>query len=276
LRDEQLREFCEFLHTYLNPAIPVDRWLEAFRQQWGVDSPNRGFVLRDDRGQIVGGIGAIYAQRMIRGRPERFCNITSWCVLEPYRTHSMRLAAAIVSQAGYHFTDLTPTDVVASSLKFLNFRSLDRRLTFLPAIPGWTRGLRVTEVPAEVERCLAPEDRKAYLDHRHFPWLHHIVVGSPGRYCYVAYKLGHVKRLRCAAVLHVSDSELFLRFRFTLGRYFLFRRRIVAMRVESRFLHRSVWPAHQADSGQDKVFRSDTLGQPDIANLYSEAVALDL
>ena len=56
---------------------------------------------------------------MIRDPPERFCNITSWCVLQPYRSHSLRLAMALVSQPGYHFTDLSPTQLVAGTLRFL-------------------------------------------------------------------------------------------------------------------------------------------------------------
>ena len=77
---------------------------------------NHGFAIRNTAGRMVGGIGAIYAERIIRGRPERFCNITSWCVLDEYRSHSMRLAMALVSQPGYHFTDLSPTTIVAGSL----------------------------------------------------------------------------------------------------------------------------------------------------------------
>ena len=87
IRDEDLGEFCAFLNEHLNPTILATNWADAFRQRWGVTKPNNGFLMRDKNGRIVGGIGAIYAERTIRGRPERFCNITSWCVLEPYRSH---------------------------------------------------------------------------------------------------------------------------------------------------------------------------------------------
>src|SRR5690242_7544788 len=116
IRDEDLREFCTFLHEHLSPAIPVGQWVDAFRQHWRVEKPNNGFLIRASDGTIVGGIGAIYSEQRVRGRAERFCNITSWCVLDAYRSHSMRLAMALVSQPGYHFTDFSPTKVVAGSL----------------------------------------------------------------------------------------------------------------------------------------------------------------
>src|SRR5215471_7749074 len=106
--NDDVPEFCRFLTEHLSAERSAEEWAQAFRHDWGVTRPNNGFVVRD-QGKIVGGIGAIYAQRMVRGNPERFCNITSWCVLERYRAQSMRLAMAVVSQPGYHFTDLTPT-----------------------------------------------------------------------------------------------------------------------------------------------------------------------
>ena len=68
---------------------------------------------------MVGGIGAIYSERPVHGRTERFCNITSWCVQDAFRAQSMRLAMALTSQDGFHFTDLTPTAVVSKTLQFL-------------------------------------------------------------------------------------------------------------------------------------------------------------
>jgi hypothetical protein len=73
-----LQEFCAFLHENLSRRIPAGVWAAAFQQDWGVKKPNNGFLIRDVEGRLVGGIGAIYAEQMIRGQPERFCNITSW------------------------------------------------------------------------------------------------------------------------------------------------------------------------------------------------------
>src|ERR1700739_2940064 len=91
IRDEDLPEFCQFLTENLNRARSAAAWAEAFQQNWSPTKPNNGFLIRHE-GRIVGGIGAIYAERAVHGRTERFCNITSWCVLDAFRAQSMRLA----------------------------------------------------------------------------------------------------------------------------------------------------------------------------------------
>ncbi len=276
IRDEDLPEFCAFLHEHLNPRIAVADWVTAFRQDWRLAMPNHGFLLRDAKGKIGGGIGAIYAERVIRGQPERFCNITSWCVLEPYRAHSLRLAMTLVAQPGFHFTDLTPTAVVAGALRFLKFKPMDVRMTVLPNLPGWIPGVRVVTDPAALERVLAPADVQVFRDHRHLHWLRHVAVGRPGAFCHVVYRKGLLKRLPCATVLAVSDPELFLRYRFTLGRFFLLRHGMLSTRIESRFLPRRPRLSAQVGGFPDKMYRSDTLGEADMANLYSEIVALNV
>lgn len=276
IRDEDVREFCEFLHEHLNPGIPAGLWAEAFRQDWGVDRPNNGFLIRDEAGQVAGGIGAIYAERTIRGRPERFCNITSWCVLDRFRSHSVRLALALVSQPGYHFTDLSPTEVVAGTLRFLKFKPLDGRVTVLPNLPWRPPGVRDVTDPEAIARVLPADDARVYRDHRHFPWIRHVAIGRPGAFCHVAYKRGVLKHLPCAVVLHASDWDLFLRHRLALGGHFLLRHGMASTRVETRFLPRRPRPSAQVDGYHNKMFRSDSLGEADIANFYSEAAALDL
>jgi hypothetical protein len=276
IRDEDLGAFCTFLNEHLNPSIPSDIWADAFRQNWGVERPNNGYLMRDGDGRIVGGIGAIYAERTIRGRPERFCNITSWCVLEPYRAHSLRLAMAMVAQPGFHFTDLSPTPVVAGSLRFLKFKDMDSRSTVMPNLPSWTPGVRVLTDPDAIERALDPEDARAFRDHRHFPWLLHAAAGRPGAFCHVAYKRGVLKRMPCALVLQASSPELFLRYRGALGRHFLLRHGMATTRIETRFLPRRPAVSAQVSGYHHNMYRSETLGESDFSNLYSELAALDL
>jgi hypothetical protein len=119
-RDEDLPGFCRFLSENLSRERSPEEWAKAFRQDWYRSKPNNGFLIRHD-GRIVGGIGAIYAERPVRGRIEHFCNITSWCVLHAFRAQSMRLAIALTEQPGFHFTDFTPTEVVSKTLQFLKF-----------------------------------------------------------------------------------------------------------------------------------------------------------
>ena len=277
LRDDDLPAFCQFLTEHLSAGRSAEQWAQAFRQEWGVAKPNNGFLIRD-QGQIVGGIGAIYAERVIRGRPERFCNITSWCVLDAYRTQSMRLAMAVVSQPGFHFTDLTPTEVVSKMLQFLKFKPMNERHAVWPNVPwlfSWLGGTRVIADPDRIEEVLAAADAKVFRDHRHLPWLRHAAVGRPGAFCHVVWKPNRLKGIAGAIVLAMSDAGLFLRCRLALGAHLL-RQGCLYTRVESRLLPRLPMLSHELSGYRNKVFRSDTLGETDISNLYSEIVGLDL
>src|SRR5690606_3276347 len=68
-----------FLHTYLNRRIPPQVWEQSVRVPWKVDAPDHGRFLADG-GEIVGAYLAFYSERVIDGRPERFCNLGAWCV----------------------------------------------------------------------------------------------------------------------------------------------------------------------------------------------------
>jgi hypothetical protein len=276
--DEQLLDFCRFLNENLSHERSAEDWAEAFRQNWGVAKPNNGFMIRDDD-RIVGGIGAIYAERLVQGKPEKFCNITSWCVLDQYRSQSMRLAIALTSQPGFHFTDLTPTEVVSKTLQFLKFKPMNERQAVFPNLPlpfSLLTRVRVIADADGIERVLSAQDREAYRDHRHLPWLEHLAVGRPGACCHVVYKRTQLKGVPGAFVLAVSDAQQFLKYRFALGSHLLLREGLLFTRIESRLLPRVPQPVIELSGYRNKVFRSDTLREADISNLYTEIVALDI
>jgi hypothetical protein len=276
IRDRDLPAFCQFLASQFEAERNPERWAQAFRQDWGVAKPNNGFVLRD-QGQIVGCIGAIYAERPIRGRSERFCNIMGWAVLEAYRTHSMRLVMAVVSQPGFHFTDLTPSKVASKMLQFLKFKPMNERQAVWPNIPwpfSWLGGTRVVTDPNRIEGALAATDAKVFRDHRRLPWLRHAAVGRPGAFCHVVWKPSRFKGVPGAMVLGFSDAGLFLRYHQAFGAHLL-RQGCFYTSVESRLLPWLPLLSRERTGFENKVFRSDTLAEADVSNLYSEVVALE-
>jgi len=278
IRDEDLPAFCRFLTGHLSSERTAEAWANAFKQNWHPNKPNNGFMIRHD-GRIVGGIGAIYAERVIRGKPERFCNITSWCVLDEFRTQSGRLAMALTSQPGYHFTDLTPTEVVSKTLQFLKFKPMNERHAIWPNVP-WPfsrlAGSRVIADPDRLEKVLGPDDAKAYRDHCHLPWLRHLAVGRTGAWCHVVWKPTRLKGVTGAMILAVSEPELFLRCRLAIGGHLLVRHALPYTRVETRLLPWVPKPCIELAGYRSKVFKSDTLTAADMSNLYTELVALDL
>ncbi|TMG97347.1 MAG: hypothetical protein E6H69_13085 [Betaproteobacteria bacterium] len=200
-------------------------------------------------------------------------------MLDAFRAQSMRLAMAVAAQPGFHFTDLTPTEVVSKTLQFLKFKPMNERHAIWPNLP-WPLvrlgGIRVLSDPAQIGPLLAPDDAKAYRDHRHLPWLRHLAVGVTDAWCYVVWKRTRLKGITGAVIIALSDAELFLRYRMALGSYLLVHHGLLYTHVESRLLPRLPALSIELLGYRSKVFRSDTLTAADMSNLYSELVALDL
>ncbi len=278
IADEDLTDVCQFLHDQLDASRPVEAWEKAFQNSWMPAKPNHGFLLRD-QDKVVGVIGAIYSEQRIRGQVEQFCNITSWCVLDAYRLQSMQLAITLTSQEGYHYTDLSPTEVVAGVLRFLKFKPLDANPTLMANLPwpGLGRdGSRVIVDPEELERELPPEAARIYQDHRDYPGLYHLAVGRAGQFCYLIYKRRTIRGLPCAMIIGLTDAALFLRYRWMLGHHFLMKLRMPITGIETRLLPAKPPISLQRHGYRSKMYRSETLDASDITSFYSEAIALDL
>ena len=272
---EILNEFAQFLNEHLRNDRSPARWAAELSESWNEARPNYGYVLRD-AGRIVGGIGAFYKTRMIHGKLEKFCNITSWCVLDAYRQHSMRLAMSIINQPGYHFSDFTPTKVVSSTLKFFKFEPLDERVAVMLNLP-WhlLDNHRVLHRGVDIEQALEGDALQIYRDHVIFPWLQHLLVGEKGHYCHVIFKKITFKGLPAAMIYYLSDAELFDRYYRYVSSY-LIKCGFVSTHVEMRFLARLPWPGKIRSGFNAKLFLSQTLVHRDIDYLYSELMALDL
>ena len=276
--DENLEEFSSFLHQYMGSRLSPAEWRAAFEQDWCDDKPNNGFMLRDNS-RIVGAIGAIYASRLMHGSIQKFCNITSWCVLGEYRTHGMRLATILTSQRGYHFTDFTPTKVVADVLRFLKFKTLDARQIIVPNLPwiGYpTSGVRVVDEPCQMQAELPEERARVLRDHLHLPWIRQLVFVDSSGPVHIVYKRVNFKQFSCAFVLAVSDRDRFAR-NFSLFRhYLLLKQRISSTRLEQRLLSREPLLKVKLKTFPRMLFYSPTLKEADIDNLYSELTSIDM
>lgn len=274
ITDSTLPEFAAFLHEHMTIPRSAEEWMVGLSANWLANRPNFGFVLRED-GRIVGGIGAIYAERIIRGRKENFCNITSWCVLDTHRKYSMQLAMAVIAQPGFHFTDFSPTKVVGASLQFLKFKPIDERVTVFLNVPALRFSGRTITDSTRIEQVLKDTDLSVWHDHKEFPWLKHVLVGKPGRWCHIIYKRELFKQLPSAKVIYLSDPEVLER-HFHRFAWHLLTKGILTTHVESRWLTRLPLFARIRRGFTPKQFLSTTLEAPDIDYLCSETVALDL
>jgi hypothetical protein len=274
ITEKDLQEFCEFLTKNLSSSRSPAGWQEALQANWTAARPNYGFMLKD-KGAIVGGIGAIYADRDTDGRQLTTCNITSWCVLDAYRALSMKLAMSVVGQPGLHFTDFSPTEVVSSSLQFLKFRALDSRQVILPNLPGIAAGARAYMDRRDIETRLTGSARKIFEDHARFPWLRHALVEAGGAQCHVIYKIDKVKGFGAARILYIGNRQVFQRAFRVLSRKLLMRG-LLFTKAEVRQLG-ELPRFHSIREGFiRKVYFSDIWKDADVDYLYSESVCMDL
>lgn len=267
-----------FLHENLNQRFSPAQWVSSVTHPWAAKAPNHGMQLLDG-GRIVGVFLAIYSDQVVDGRPERFCNPHSWCVLDSHRRHSISLILQLVRQKGYHFTMFTPNPKVAEVFRGLKFKDLDaRQWTWLnlpsPALlrPG---GFAVSE-PAGIEQRLTGEALRAYCAHKDIPWLRFCAFGTRDRASLAIFKEIRWKRTRCAWVLHVSDPGHFLRDGAIL-RWHLWRRHgLASTRLEGRWLPADPRDAFSTPRTQDKLFFSSTLADGQVLDVYSELMSLDV
>ena len=71
ITDEELLDFCRFLTENLSQERSPEDWAKAFRQSWGVEKPNNGFLIRVD-GQIVGANRVRLSNGVPRSTPKAF------------------------------------------------------------------------------------------------------------------------------------------------------------------------------------------------------------
>lgn len=275
---DNLGAVCVFLHENLNQKICVEDWKIALTQKWSEEVPNHGFHLISE-GNVVGVIGAIYSDQLRKGSIERFCNITSWCVLPDHRRMSMKLALAVVGQKGYHFTDLTPSDIVVDSLKFLNFKCMTSGYSFMPAIPLQlpAKGSSVLTEADKIEKSLDAETTRIYQDHKSScPWFEFIAVKSAMGSCLVAFRRTKIQKLGAVEIIYISDAEVFEKNMSVISLHFLSKRLVFILKIESRFLNNPPKMTMHSPESPIKMFKSDSIPESEINNLYTEIFSLEM
>lgn len=197
-----------FLHQHLNGQVQPRDWLPLLIPPWRDGSePNHGFKLKSgDR--LVGVYAAVYSTRNGHEHPVTFCNLAAFCVLEEFRSHSLRLARALLKQKGLVFTDLSPSGNVVALNEKMGFVHLTSRTRLVANhLPRPGRRLSATSDPARLASRLVGDDALVFRDHRHTPATGHLLVETPETYGYLMYRRHRFKRLPLVALpLHVGGD----------------------------------------------------------------------
>jgi hypothetical protein len=269
IRDTDVDSVADFLHTNHNDQVP---WAQSCSSvPWKVEAPNHGFMLRDGQ-RVVGTLLALYSERLVGGRLERFCNMGSWCVLADYRSRSISLLNALLAQEGYHFTVLSPDDGPREILAWRGFRFLDTSAALVPNLPWPTLPgrVRISADPDVIQRTLTGTELELYRDHARTLAAHHLVLIRGNDSCYVMYRVFRFKDMPVfAMVLHVGNPELFRRALHRVTRHLLVRHRLVATLADLRTLGHEPRLSFKLNNWP-KMYRSANLEPGQIDYLYSE------
>lgn len=262
----------DFLHHHLNARVVPEAWARLLTPPWPSPVDNRGFQLVHE-GRIVGAYAAVYSTRERRGETVQVCNLAAFCVLEDYRTQSLLLVRAMLKQAGYVFTDLSPSGNVVAMNERLGFQRLDTatRLTLnLPWSPR--RGIRISQHPDAIVRTVTGDDARIFADHRDAPAAHHLVVTDGDRYAYLMFRTDRRKRLPIFATpLYVGgDRGLLERAWGSVASRLLMSHGLVATLAERRVLGFSPRVGVELKHPRPKMFRGEGATVDDVDYLYSE------
>lgn len=254
-------------------SLTLQDWVGSVAPQRMMDAPNHGYMLIDDD-RVAGAYIALYSERIIDGRVERFCNLSTWNVLPTHRTQSVGLLKAILDQPGYSFTDLTPARKVATLNRRLGFQTLDTTAALIPNLPWPTLPgrIRVSSSPAILRRFLDDRDRKVYEDHATAADSGHVLIRSDSDVCYVLLKFIAVRRLPAVEILHASNPELFRTATRHLTRHLLIRYRKLVTKVELRVAHGHPSAPHLTREylNMPRMYRSSTLDSAHVDYLYTD------
>lgn len=277
IRDEDLDAVCSFLRERFRSRCSVEIWRQAFRQPWAAAKPNNGFALLRG-GEIVGVLGAIYSDQSVHGRIEKFCNMTSWYVVDEHRSRGLLLMLALIRQDGFTFTNLSASPAVEEILIRMGFTLLSRDIYSVPnvALPfGLPSRVRLLDNPDEVARVLTSERAQICRDHMDCR-VNQVAIGSDGEgYCHVMFSRGGCRRIPCVIVHDVGAPHLLAKFWVHFAAYALYRAGALVTRIEAKLLDGARLPLRVPMKGRSgALFLSRTVGAEAISRRYSEAMNL--
>lgn len=187
------------------------RWL-LFDYPWA-PGPSRGWALYVD-GKAVGFVGAVFSARPLLGRVEKFCNPSSWIVLEEYRYAAALLLRPILALKDHSILSLWLSPAAHKVFSRLGLRPLESEQLVLPPIPRPGEVLRAlrgafTLAPGEIQAELAGAERAIHEHMSTSPVARHVLLRRGGRQCYLVATPCRKWGVPYADVQYLGDREFF-------------------------------------------------------------------
>jgi hypothetical protein len=230
-------------------------------------------------GRIVGFLGAYHSTRLIGGRSEPVCNLSSWFVAEAHRNESLMLLPPYLAMKNHTITGLTPAKHVHSIYQKFKFADLETAVSIIPifsALPGSSHYCTVTHDLAAIPGRLNENERTLFDDHLGFDAVHLLAHGKSG-HSHLVYTITRKKGFPMAYVHYMSDRAFFQTHLAIIAWKIFLRHGTPFICVESRHLRDPLpWPRKTYHLRVPRIFKSSTVAREDIDNLYSELIAANV
>lgn len=174
---KDIPQVIEFLRGQA-PSLKPESTRFLFECHWTAEKPDLGYALWH-RGEVVGFLGAIYAERPLGGRLVRICNLSTWYVRPEFRNASLKLLYPILAQRAWSITNLTASPAAQRVMEGLGFQMIDRcKLVYLPwRFPAdlFRRGVDLYTDRAEIATVLGGVELQYLQDHTPCPVKHYLL-----------------------------------------------------------------------------------------------------
>ena len=268
---DALGDFCAFVARNVAHESAEDV-LHRYRYTWPVDRPNNGFLLWRD-GEIVGGLGAIYARRRIDGESRLFCNLLDWYVLPEFRNESLRLLFEALKRRDCTFTVFSAVQRVTQILRGFGFRVIDPEtvmvLSAAYALAQPAVGRRVMEFEEAREKLTAPQ--RGWFEHLgDARCCHRILLTGGAADCAAVLRVVRRKGVRFATPVFLDPPAALRGYLGPLGRWLLRRHRTSFLLVGGRALPRRPLFSRVVEDPRPQMYLSRDLDGGRIDGLFSE------
>jgi len=255
-----------------NTRLSRDDWFRLFQNHWAIEEFSPGIVL-EAGDKIVGYIGTIYSKQIIAGKPQLFCNLTTWIVLDEYRSHSIMMIFSLVRNKNVVLTSFSSNNVTYEVYKKLGFKdgNLSKRIVY-PFPFFQSNDYKIIINTQEIEDNCNPDNKIIFNDHKNFG----------NAYALIKYKdeqclLMGVSRDKVFRLLYASDRA------FLQGNLRYFRNKLMVqfqakrMQIDEHLLNgASLFLSRKVTWGNPYQFKSsiDDLQSP--SPEYSEIFLLNM
>jgi len=274
---DMFEQVIGLLGEFKNDPISQAQWKNLFSYQWDKTENYVGLALKD-QGQIVGFLGLIFSERMINGKNEKFCNLSSWIVKDEYRDQTLSLVIDVRNLEDYTLTNFTPSPEVYKILKALGFKELEDNIQIFPLVANLKSGRKIhiiSEVKL-IKDILIDRDQKILTEQQSY-CTQHLVAQTEQGYCYVVFKRVKRKKIYFNHILYISNLSLFEKaLNKILAKMFMINFAPLTL-IDSRLLQgKKIGWSRTWKIEHPRLYRSNHLNKEDVDNLYSEFVLLPI